>query len=334
MPRTFTTRPYSKVVRDLWGDDKFVALTAMRPSGQALWMYLLTGPHGNVIPGLFVSMGIGTLADRLKWPTKDVQKHWTEIATQKMAKADWNAGVIWLPNGFRHNEPANPNVVTNWRNVPLPQGALVIEALKSLRAKLWTLEIERMQKAVRKQEDPRRSLGWVQSFDQVFAKKFEAATMPRLPLDFPAALIEWLPEGFGEPIKEGLGEGFLEGLGEESAKGVGGTLPPRVEGVQEQEQDQDQEQDPNTSTPLAPLAGGNAQSSPRKAKAKTPAPKASITRRERKAAEDVIDEFGCPHAHPEAKPAVPECPTREECIGRIVGENRLLEERGLEAGAA
>jgi uncharacterized protein YdaU (DUF1376 family) len=87
----------------------------------------------------------------------------------------------------------------------------------------------------------------------------------------------------------------------------------------------------NTNTPLTPLAGGHSPSSS-SADAGTPK-KTAITRRERKAAEDVIDEFGCPHAHPEAKKPVPPCETREECIGRIVGEHRALAERGLAAAS-
>lgn len=216
MPRTFTTRPYSKVVRDMWGDDRFNGLTPVRPSGQALWVYLLTGPHCNVIPGLFVTMGFGTLADRLKWQHADVKRHWQEIEAAKMAEADWQAGVIWLPNSFRHNEPANPNVVTSWRNVPLPQCDLVRRALTSLRQQLWPMEVARVKKLHKEKKDPAKSLGWVQAFDEVFKK------------GFPESIITGFPEESDEELRKELGEGFPGPLGDtetETVPGTEGTTP-------------------------------------------------------------------------------------------------------------
>lgn len=200
----------------MWGDDRFSALTPVRPTGQDLWIYLLTGPHVNVIPGLFIGMGFGMLSDRLKWSVGDVKKHWKEIADQKMAEADWAAGVIWLPNGFRHNEPANPNVVTSWRNVPLPQCEMVRRALTRLRAQLWPMEVARVRKLQREEKDPTKSLGWVQAFDQVFQK------------GFPEAILGGFAEGVPEDIFEALGEGFPEGSGDTGSgarTGSGSTTP-------------------------------------------------------------------------------------------------------------
>jgi len=205
MPRTFTTRPYSKVVRDMWGDDRFGNLTPVKPSGQALWVYLLTGPHCNVIPGLFVNMGFGTLADRLDWSVADVKRHWKEIEDQKMAVADWKAGVIFLPNGFRHNEPANPNVVKSWRNVPLPQCELVRRALTRLREQLWPMEVERVRKLKKDGRDPKKSLGWIQAFDIVFAKGFPEAIIAGFPEDIPEELTQGILEEFGEGFPEPMG---------------------------------------------------------------------------------------------------------------------------------
>jgi hypothetical protein len=162
---------YSKVVRTTWGDDKFMRLSALRPSGQGLWLYLLTGPHCTVIPGLFPKMGIGTLADALKWPPGIVARLWNEISSAGMAECDWHAGVIWLPQAIRHNDPANPNVVTAWGKVPIPQCELVARALRLLRGHLQSKE----------KPDP-----WVQAFDDAFRKAF--------------------PEVLREPIPEGMRE--------------------------------------------------------------------------------------------------------------------------------
>jgi uncharacterized protein YdaU (DUF1376 family) len=55
------------------------------------------------------------------------------------------------------------------------------------------------------------------------------------------------------------------------------------------------------------------------------------TRAEKAKALAVRTEFGCPHAHPEADPPVPECETEERCVGRLVGEARIEEREGLKA---
>jgi len=141
MKQTPSNEPYSKVVRRMWGDQGFTALSN-KPSGRLLWLYLLTGPDNTVIPGLMPKMGLGTLADRLEWPYPAVTKYWKEIEKGGLAMADWKAGVIWLPNAIHQpgNAPVNPNQVTAWRAVPLPECWLVVEALSTLRARLACLE--------------------------------------------------------------------------------------------------------------------------------------------------------------------------------------------------
>lgn len=129
-------RIYSKVSMDTWGDRKFLALTPLRPSGQALWLYLLTGHFRTAIPGLSLKVGLGALSDRLGWKSTEVARHWREIERQAMATADWRAGVVWLPKGIAHNEPESPNVIKGWGKVVLPECALVSEALESLDAYL------------------------------------------------------------------------------------------------------------------------------------------------------------------------------------------------------
>jgi len=48
----------------LWADEKFGELSALAPSGQALWLYLLTGPHTASIPGLY-RVSVLSLSDQL-----------------------------------------------------------------------------------------------------------------------------------------------------------------------------------------------------------------------------------------------------------------------------
>jgi len=208
MPRKRDEKPYSKVVREMWGDKRFCALSALPPSGQSLWLYLLTGPHCTVIPGLLPGMGLGTLADRLKWPYKAIEKHWGEIADAEMAAADWAAGVIWLPNGIIHNPPANPNVVVAWRAVPLPQCALVVRALGELRARLSLKE----------------HAAWLEAFDDGFRRGFPEvfADGARVKV-FPKVSGKGVPEGVSKGVSKGVPEGVLEGVLEGVPKGVGET---------------------------------------------------------------------------------------------------------------
>jgi AraC-like DNA-binding protein len=150
------SRIYSKVSLEVWGDAKFCALSPMRPSGQSLWLYLLTGKFRTAIPGLILNAGLGALADRLAWPVRDVKKHWQEIEALGMAAADWRAGVIWVPKAIEHNEPESPNVIRGWGKLVLPECALVAAALAQLRGYISAHLTE----------------GFREAFDEAFAKAF------------------------------------------------------------------------------------------------------------------------------------------------------------------
>ena len=41
---------YRKIEVRMWGDEKFRMLSPLPPSGQSLWLFLLTGPHTGPIP--------------------------------------------------------------------------------------------------------------------------------------------------------------------------------------------------------------------------------------------------------------------------------------------
>jgi hypothetical protein len=107
-------RRYRKISTRMWGDEKFRKLSKAPPNGQTLWQYLISGPHTTAIPGIFTS-GEAALAEGIGWKLAGFRKAWAEIETLGMAKADWLARVVWLPNALRHNEPKSPNVVNSWR---------------------------------------------------------------------------------------------------------------------------------------------------------------------------------------------------------------------------
>jgi hypothetical protein len=58
-----------------------------------------------------------------------------------MAKADFKARLVWLPNAIRYNRPESPNVVRSWGAEfdLLPECALKTEALETLRSFVYGL---------------------------------------------------------------------------------------------------------------------------------------------------------------------------------------------------
>jgi hypothetical protein len=164
-------RVYAKVSIEMWGDQRFGQLSPLKPSGQALWIYLLSGRFRTSIPGLNLNVGIGALSDRLKWRVVDVEHCWQEIEALKMAEADWGAGVVWLPKGIGHNEPESPNVIKGWGKLVLPECPLITKALGSLYVYIDT------------------------HLSEAYAKAFMKA--------FPKAFPKALREGFGDTFAKG-----------------------------------------------------------------------------------------------------------------------------------
>lgn len=121
---------YRKVEVQTWGDKKFQALSPMPPSGQGLWLYLLTGPRTSLLPGLLAA-GRAAMAEELGWSQEAFDEAFAEAFDQGMVKADWKARLVWLPNALREsNKPENPNVAIAWRREfdLLPDCALKSEA--------------------------------------------------------------------------------------------------------------------------------------------------------------------------------------------------------------
>lgn len=120
---------YRKVEVRMWGDEKFRKLSKPLPNAQTLWFYLLTGPHTSIVPGLFCA-GRLQLAEAIGWPIEDFDTKWAEVEAQKLARADWEARVVWLPRAMYINEPESPNVAANWRGamVEIPECPLRSEA--------------------------------------------------------------------------------------------------------------------------------------------------------------------------------------------------------------
>lgn len=112
----------------------------MPPSGQGLWFFLLTGPHTGPIPGLFRA-GRAAMAEELGWPMEAFDEAFEEVSAQGMAKADFVARLMWLPNAIKHNKPESPNVVKSWSTEfdLLPECPLKLEALEALKTFICAL---------------------------------------------------------------------------------------------------------------------------------------------------------------------------------------------------
>src|SRR5262249_41516112 len=90
-------------------------------------------PQNTSLPGLFRASEV-VLADELGWPLEDFRRCWAEIEGVGMARADWKARVVWVPNAVKYNEPANPNVVKSWADLlgEVPDCPLKAEACQAL----------------------------------------------------------------------------------------------------------------------------------------------------------------------------------------------------------
>lgn len=126
---------YRKIEVSMYGDGDFQALSPTQPSGQSLWIYLLTGPHTGPIPGLFVS-GPAAMAEALKWPQRAYNKCLAEIIEKGMIQIDLDSRLFWIPNAIKYNKPESPNVILHWSNafILLPECLLRDMAIDSMRA--------------------------------------------------------------------------------------------------------------------------------------------------------------------------------------------------------
>jgi hypothetical protein len=104
---------YKKLYVKVYGDDKFVTLSAPAPNGQTLWLYLLTGPPTTTLPGL-LHVGEAALAEQIGWPMRAFRRCFAELEEREMVVADWPNRVVWIPKVIDYDRPNSPNVVKGW----------------------------------------------------------------------------------------------------------------------------------------------------------------------------------------------------------------------------
>jgi len=121
----------------IWCDQKFRALNPLHPSGQALFLYLLTNPNTTSIPGLYRA-GAAAMAEELEWPLDTFHQALANILQQGLVKTDLKARVIFIPNAIKYNKPQSPNVVKSWALHwdEIPECSLKTEAYRVFKAYL------------------------------------------------------------------------------------------------------------------------------------------------------------------------------------------------------
>lgn len=132
---------YRRVSVRCWTDRRFLALSPLPPSGQSLWLYLLTGPHSTALPGLFVA-GRAALAEALGWTPEAFAEAFGEVIGEGLAEYDERHRLWFLPRAIKHNGPGNPNVVKSWRTAwqMLPECALRDRAAAVIREALLPMD--------------------------------------------------------------------------------------------------------------------------------------------------------------------------------------------------
>lgn len=109
---------YSSIDRRINADKWFRALSR---DAQLLFFRILSGPHVTQVPGLWAATEDG-LAKAFGFSLEGFRESFTELTTEPSSNglarviADWDAGVIWLPNSLKQkcNQPSNPNVLKSW----------------------------------------------------------------------------------------------------------------------------------------------------------------------------------------------------------------------------
>lgn len=99
---------------NMYFDEKFRELTTLKPSGQALFIYLLTCPYNGQIPGLYRA-GKAAIAEELGWSLDEFDESFNELESAGMVKADWKNKIVFIPGMIKYNTPTSPNIIISWK---------------------------------------------------------------------------------------------------------------------------------------------------------------------------------------------------------------------------
>lgn len=161
---------YRIVSTRIYNDAKFLSLSA---DAQRIFTHMLWHPDSTSIPGLS-PLRETTAAAVLRLSLIGYQIGYRELFEKGMAEADWEAGVVFIPNAFKYDAPNSPKVVSAWRSLVLnylPESPLVNKAILHIYRGLMAAYAE------------------PQAFDKAMKKAFpalflEASAIP-LPIPYP-----------------------------------------------------------------------------------------------------------------------------------------------------
>lgn len=216
----------------------------MKPSGQGLLLYLLTGPESSSVPGL-VFVGPAALAEALGWAAKDCRSAAAELEAQGLARFDPDARLVWLPGEL--TEPENPNVARHWAHVlsEAPDSELLESVIGEVLSAVLAKSEAVREKNARKGEnaDPE---AYLRPFRERFPKRFPNGSGNRLettnpsPIPSPSPNPPKPPKGAElvvlAPVDVGTGElasAWIAGVREHTRGPVARLSPPEVREVLE-----------------------------------------------------------------------------------------------------
>lgn len=133
--RTSSARPQRRDDRSVHLNTAalWTMLAGLGDQARLLWLRIATGPEVTQIPGL-VLISSADLASSLGWQLGVVERVAASIPASAM-RADWRAGVVWLPPMVDWQKPHSPRNVIGWSSTwaALPETPLAADIHADLR---------------------------------------------------------------------------------------------------------------------------------------------------------------------------------------------------------
>lgn len=122
--------PYTCVYREIWDDPKF---WTMEPMSKLTFFYLMTTPMGNGI-GCFKA-GFAAMIEESRLDFETFSITFKDCCDKGLVEYDDYARVVYLPNYFLRNLPANPNgiVALSKDYVRVPNSPLKVKCYEMIR---------------------------------------------------------------------------------------------------------------------------------------------------------------------------------------------------------
>jgi hypothetical protein len=108
---------YRKIHCKMWGDEWFLGLSQPQPCAASLWIWLLTGPLTEIVPGL-IRAGEATMAEAIGWDLDALRDALREVVGNDVdnARVEYSQKdkLLWIPKAIEYNPPPSPNHAKQW----------------------------------------------------------------------------------------------------------------------------------------------------------------------------------------------------------------------------